>query len=144
MLEVTKLDAMNYDHWMMIKETIMKAAPKTQRVTKEMMVNMRAEMVRGKINGWLYSNGSPMAVLLTMITEDAILDKREMLIYAASGLKKLSLTDMVHGLKKLKEYAADQGCTHITAYSIVPTVVKIAKLLGGDVDTRYISMPLEG
>ncbi len=61
-----------------------------------------------------------------------------LMIYAVSGYKFISEELWAEGFDIIKEFAKQNKCKYIAAYSCVPRIVAVAKSMGGDVDTTFI------
>ena len=131
-------------NWDTIENVIERAAPPTVQVNQTLLDNLQQSFIAGEMEALMLFNGNPMAIILTTIREDKILGKRELLIYAGAGMRPLSSDDWAQCYERVREYAKAYRCTHITALTKVPKVIKMAEILGGDVETRYISIPLGG
>ena len=130
--------------WELVIHAVKQAAPPTVKVTPALLDNIRKALMWHEMAAWMYSNESPFGVVLTVIREDSIMGKKELLLYCVAHLRNLTWAEWKESYKKTRLYCLAQGCTHITAYTVAPGVARIAKRLGGNVDTRYISIPLGG
>jgi len=143
-VKVRQLSARKRSEWQRICSAVVKAAPPTVEVTDRLLDDLRDEINAGRMSAWSFSNGSPIGVALTSIREDRILGRRDLLVYAAAADRKISYPEWEACFQKLKAHALSQNCTHITAYSNVQRIAEVAAAVGGDADTRYISIPLGG
>lgn len=130
--------------WGMIESTFRRAAEKTIVVTDDVIGRFRAALLSGEMDAWLFGESNPIGIAVTMIREDVILGRRELIIYAAANLQKLTLKDWGNCFEEIREFAMLAGCTHISYYTKVPRLFEVAQLLGGDAETRYVSIHLEG
>lgn len=122
-----------------------KKRPPSMSFTPEVMQECRRAIAAGTMVGfWFSADYEPFGICLTTIRDDGILHTRELIIYAAANLRKLSLEDWQGCFKKIKAYAQSVGCTHISFYTKVPRLFEVAALLGGDTETRYVSIPIGG
>lgn len=143
-LTVKKLDPRRSDDWLQMMKVLMKAAPPTVKMTDQILDRCRSELLDGKMEGWLFSDGAPMSIALTKIRNDFLLGKKELLIYAAAHLRKMTESDWDACFEKMRLHSVSKGCTHMTCYTIVPRIMEMAARMGGDIETRYISIPLGG
>lgn len=143
-LRVSKLDPRRNDHWLIMKKVIVKAAPPTVKVDGLLLARAHSELMDGKMEGWYFSDGSPLAVAITKIREEYILGKKEMLIYAAAHLRKMNEAEWDVCFAEMALHSLSMGCTHMTCYTIVPRIMEMAARMGGDIETRYVSIPLGG
>jgi hypothetical protein len=144
MINIRPMSPRSHKDWELVKHAVKQAAPPTVKVTPALMDNIRKALLWKEMSAWLYSNGTPFAVVLTVICEDSIMGKKELLLYCVAHLRNITWKEWDESYEKTKLYCQSQGCTHITAYTVIPGVARLAKRLGGDVDTRYISIPLGG
>lgn len=144
MLKVKHLDARRKDHWQQMMVVVAKAAPPTVTITDVILDRVRSALLAGELDGWLFSNGTPMGIALTMIREDRLLGKRELIIYAAANLREMSVGDWDQCFVKMRLHSLSKGCTHMACYTVVPRIMEMAQRMGGDINTRYVSIPLGG
>jgi hypothetical protein len=127
-----------------IHDVIKRSAPPTVKITKGLLENIENALFSGEMAAWIYEDGSPIGVSITAIRDDVLLGKRELLLYAVSNLREIRLDEWDKCFLSTRDYALKNGCTHITAYTIVNKIIKMAERMNGNVDTRYISIPLGG
>jgi len=141
---VRKLSPEKSEHWDLVSLMVEKAAPPTVIVDSTLLSNVRKAMLEGSLDGWVFSNSSPIAAALTTIREDPIFGKKEMIIYAAMHLRKMSDAEWDGCFRMLRIHSIVKGCTHIGAYTVVQKIMDMGLRMGGNIDTRYISIPLGG
>lgn len=144
MIEMRELDTKNEpQHWIYCRNAFEKSSP--IKVDSFTFLRLSAALDRGEIKGWKFADGFDfLGVALTAIRKDAIIGRRELIVYAAAASDSLDETKWRGCFEAIKAYALEHGCTHIGYYTIVPRLIRIGKLLGGDTDTHYISIPLGG
>jgi hypothetical protein len=143
-LTVRQLDPRSFDEWNMMQNVVKRAAPPTVEVTPVLLGNIRKALLAGEMSGWMFTADSPLGIVLTMIREDRLLGKREMIIYAAAKLRDLTPEDWRRCFAKMRLHSLKEGCTHMSFYTVVPHVIDMAKCMGWNAETRYVSIPLGG
>jgi len=143
MIEVRKLDPRNYNDWAKMGMVVVRAAPPTVEVTPLVLDNIRAALMSGEMSAWMFSNGTPLGVAITTIRNDNILGCKEMLIYAAAGLRDISKDEWLGCFEKMRSHSKSLGCTHISFYTQVERLVRVAAAMGADPLLRYVQIPLE-
>jgi hypothetical protein len=141
-ITVRKLSAGKAADWKRIAAVIRRAAPPQVQVTDALLDDVRSAINTGEMSAWSFENGTPIGVMVSMMREDRILGRRDLLIYAAAGERRIRDTEWVSCFNKVKSHALANQCTHIAAFSIVDRVIEVAQALGGDVETRYVSIAL--
>lgn len=142
-IQVKSLNVNKLSDWKAIERTVNRAAPPVE-ITLEITSRIRTAISRGEMNAWIFSNGTPIGVALTTIREDKILGWREMIIYAAAGFRDISNNEWMGCYDKMKLHAKSQGCTHISFYTHVNRLLRLAKAMGADPEQRYVQIPLGG
>lgn len=142
-IKVRELRVSNGNEWTAIEYTVHSAAPPVE-VTPETISRIREAIKEGSMKAWLFSNGTPIGVALTTIREDTILGRKEMIIYAAAGLRDISNDEWMGCYDKMRLHSKSHGCTHISFYTHVERLVKVAAAMGASETLRYVQIPLGG
>jgi len=142
-IHVRELKADNVSDWTAIDYTVHRAAPPVE-VTSETIFRIREAIKAGEMKAWLFSNGTPIGVALTTIREDEILGRKEMIVYAAAGLRDISNDEWMGCYDKMRLHSKLHGCTHISFYTHVERLVKLAAAMGASETLRYVQIPMGG
>ena len=120
-----------------------RSAGKSVTVSAAMVERLRKSLETGEMIGFRFAVGpdDEIGVALSMIREDVILGRRELIIYAAASLRKINNTEWAGCFERINEYAAAVGCDHISYYTTVPRLFEVGRILGGS-ETHYISIPV--
>ena len=129
--------------WEAVEYTVCRASPPVE-INPGTIFRVREAIRAGEMKAWMFSNGTPIGVALTTVREDKILDRREMIIYAAAGLRDISNDEWMGCYDKMRLYSKSQGCTHISFYTHVERLVRLAAAMGADPAMRYVQIPLGG
>lgn len=116
------------------------------RPNQEVMENILKALYAGKLQCWAYIEGESklVGVVTTMIMDDDVSLIRKLLIYSMNGFTNVKATQWKDGLEKLIEFAKQNQCNVITAYTINSKVVSLVKKLGGAMEYFiYIGVPNE-
>lgn len=131
--------------WRMIRTTLERAAPPTVKMTEHLISKLRTKLLLKEATAWLFGDDDgPIAVAVTMSREDELLDKKEVLIYAAANLRRMTNDEWDQCFAKMRLHALSRGCTHLTCMTVVKRIIEMAERMGGDTSTRYVSIPLGG
>jgi len=148
MIKLKKIDCFNNNKsslWGQIEDVFRRSAPKTIIVDDDMIDRLYSAVVFGDIDVLSLTDENGLAaIILTIIREDSVLGSRELLIYAGAAFRKLSWQDWAQCINCVSKYAAAHKCKEITALTMVPKVYDMAARVGGNINTRYISIPVEG
>jgi len=79
---------------------------------------------------------------ITMVTKNLFDKGKNLLIYGVYGYGLDNREAWESGFKTLAIFAKSEGCSRITGYSSVSSIIKLAERLGGDVSQRFISIPV--
>lgn len=140
LVKLLKRDIIN--HWGMIEESF-KHAPNADQLYDNRHKIMETLLI-GKADVWCTIREDEIrTVLLTSMIYDPITLEKGILLYYTHALKPTEDIDWAEGIVTLKRYAKAEGCTHVVAYSKVPKVIEMARLVGGDIDTRMLTFKVE-
>jgi len=91
------------------------------------------------------SNGGNIieGLIITVVTNDMFGEGKNLLIYSLFGYN-MSTREAWRGAgKSLALFARSKGCSRITAYTNVSSLIKLAEGLGGTADQRFVSIPID-
>ena len=133
--------------WDVVKHAIEASTPPTTTWTPNMLNKILTSLLCGKAQCWFGyvvkgEERKLKVVLVTNILYDDISDTRNLLIYSAYSYEDTDRSDLLSGFKTLVKYAASKNCKNIVAYSNVPSIINLAKRLGGETSQTFISLPL--
>ena len=84
-----------------------------------------------------------LGILTTQIKEEGVSGEKALLIYTLYGVQQMTLADFEANMQGLQNYAREQGCQRVVAYTIIDNVIKLAERLGADVSTRFLIFKVE-
>jgi hypothetical protein len=147
MIKLKKIDCFNNDKsslWGQIEDAFRRSAPKTMIVDDDMIDRLCSAIVFGDIDVLSLTDENGLAaIILTIIREDSVLESRVLLIYAGAAFRKLTWADWAQCIEGAMKYASDHKCKEITGFSLVPKVYEMAARVGGNINTRFFSIPVE-
>ena len=82
-------------------------------------------------------------IIITIITRDLFGEGRNLLIYSLFGYSMETKEAWRGGAKALALFAKSTQCSRITAYTDVPSLLKLVENLGGTANQRFISIPVD-
>ena len=82
-------------------------------------------------------------IIITVITRNLFGEGRSLLIYSLFGYSMDTKEAWRGGAEALALFARSNGCSRITAYTDVPSLIKLAENLGGTANQRLISIPVD-
>jgi len=130
-------------YWEDIKEGIESTLPlgipgRSQRIL--------AGLLSGRVQAWVsYRRGDKTVVdgaVLTRIVEDDIDGTRDLLIYCLWAIGETHESTWTEGLKALLDYGRGKGCNRAIAYSDVPMIVGLTKLMNGEARYVFLTWPI--
>jgi hypothetical protein len=127
-----------------IKEALQNAAPPFVEITEEKIERTMGALFDGRIEAWLIIFGEVLGIVLTRISEDDLLDLRDLLVYCIYLQDGCRMSDEMWDdcYDRLSDYCSAFGCVAITAYTIVERVRRMALRMGGRVDVSYVRVPV--
>ena len=81
-------------------------------------------------------------LIITMITKSLFDEGKNLLIYSLYGYSMDNKEAWEGGFRTLATFARADGCSRITGYTNVSSLIKLVEKLGGDIDQRFISIPV--
>lgn len=111
------------DHWDEIKEGIRSSLPPIARSDDDGMVTVLASLLSGSLQGWVVvDDSSPdqpiLAILTTAILNEFGSGARFLLVYSLCGYAPLLAPIWKDLLRSLGEFAKEERCQKIIAYTV--------------------------
>ena len=118
-------------YWKIIEASVKKSLMKDQADTPEKRNNILRALLIGHLVCWFYKEDSSKikSVILTAVVKDEYIRQKNLLIYAAMGLK-INAEGWTACYDTLETYAKGIGCDKIIFYTANPRLIKIAKFFG--------------
>lgn len=130
MIEMVSLSAALSEDWELIESSFRRAGSSIC-ITEDMVGRLREAIESGRMKAWLFiSDESPLGVMLTVERIDIVLGRKELVVYAAAGLRLVTNSEWIDCLEHVKEIAREAQCKYISFYTSVSRIKKIAALLG--------------
>lgn len=135
--------------WDMIRHALENSPPLTTEIHYESWINeILTSAMSGQIEVWASYRKDDGArfegIVLTSFEIDRFIKKRSLLIYYVFTYRDTTRKTWAEGLRTLAKYAKSRKCSRIVAYSNVPEMIEMAKVLGGDTSITFISFELGG
>lgn len=133
--------------WDIIKYALDESLPLIVIRNNDTMNNILASLLNGSLQCWVSyekseEKGTINGLIITTIAIDFASKTKNLLVYAAYAYKNNDLSVWKTGYETLAKWAKFRNCSNITAYSDNLRVIKLAKLLSGDVSQTFISIPI--
>lgn len=80
-----------------------------------------------------------IGIVITTVVNDIWAGNKSLMIYLIYSYGKSEMEDWIDGLETLKKFAASIGCDKVVAYTPLPQLAKMGKMLHADVE-YYISI----
>lgn len=133
-------------HWEKIGYAIERALPPIMdsRAAESRMNDVLESILAGRLDIFIYidydEDEKPTIYATVAVAELTPItgDKKEMLIYALYGHRKVGEKIMFEGFELLRKYAQSRGCAVITSYTNHETMKEYAKGLSGSQSFTYI------
>jgi len=136
-------------YWEDIKAAVQAAVPPLAQSEQANMTQFLENLLMGRLHVWVLveqkgegpeATYDTKAFVITTIWKDIGTGARNLLIYALYGYSLISEELWRDGLACLRKFARAENCHQIVAYTRVPRIVEVVRLLGGDTDTRLITL----
>jgi len=130
-------------YWEDIKEGIEKTLPsgipgRSQRI----LTGLLSDRVQAWVSYQREDKAVVDGVVLTRIVEDDIDGTRDLLIYCLWAIDETHESTWTVGLKALLDYGRGKGCSRAIAYSDVPMIVGLTKLMNGEARYAFLTWPI--
>ena len=131
------------EKWDIMKGCIHSALPPTSLDTEVHMTNILEAILCGKMVCWAFEVEEQVKYLIvTQVIEDDVTHTRNFFVFALVSILPVTMEEWQEGFITLQTYAKYILCDLVSAYTKNPRIMQIVKHLGGDVETRYLQMPL--
>ena len=132
-------------YWGGISEAISKSLPPFTINDKERMLVILKSLMSGIMQCWLLHEIEDdkitlYAIMTTEFSIDPASQTKNLLIFSLYGLQPAPSGLWEDGYKTLRLYAKVNRCQSIIAFTDVPEVLSIISKLGGDINTRLITL----
>lgn len=131
--------------WDIIRYGIMSVPSPIADVSPEGVRNILKNLVMGTVQCWasferdeLNGGDKINGFVLTTIAEDYVSGNKFLNIYDLFFTTTPKEELLEEGIKAIEEFAKANKCNKITAYSVVPGVIKIADRCGFKTDCRFL------
>lgn len=84
----------------------------------------------------------PVGLVVAYVQIEPVALKKSLLLYAVYGFDKLSLGDLVEGIKEIVAAAKEVGCTSIHALSDDERMIKLVGKLGFSTNVRLLTLEI--
>lgn len=136
-------------YWEDIKTALVAAVPPLGQSDQAHVSQFLENLLLGRLQAWLLiekkGEGEQVtydikALTVTTVWRDLGTGAKNLLIYALYGYSFVEPALWKDGLEALRKFARAEGCHQIVAFTKVPRVIQIAKELGGDSETRLVTL----
>lgn len=143
MLTLLTLDQVS-THWDIIKYGLEQSLPPIVADHPDKMNRVLTSLLSSKAQCWAsYVKKDKMrrfeGIVVTRILLDDVSNTKNLLIYAIYGYDLVDNESWLNGLKALAEYADNNSCAQIVAYTNLEHVIELAKHLGADTSFTFLS-----
>lgn len=129
----------------LIKEALCNAAPPFVEMTESKQGKILLALQEDRMTAWLITfNQETYAIALTKIIQDDCMEERDLLLYCAYAVRKLTEEMWDDCFMRMAKYALAMNCTAMTAYTVVERIKEMAVRMGGNISTVYLNIPLTG
>ena len=130
------------EDWTAISEGIDLALPPiADEKAPDRMDKILSALMDGRMKCWILSVGEEPYVLMTLtITQDNMTGTKNLCLYSLYGYRPISYKIWHLLLKEGQTFARKAGCNKIIAYSSLPRVLDLVKILGGDSSYHLITL----
>lgn len=136
-------DQVSY-HWDVLSYGIQQSLPPVTYDSPKRLNRILESIMMEEMECWIATQDKRVTgIVVTCEIYEKNSDVKDLLIYCLYGFDKLSPKLIKEGLHTLKIYAASKGLKRITAYSNVPSVIKLMKTFGSE-DWQYLTIPANG
>lgn len=138
-------------YWEDIKAALVSAVPPLAQADQGHVTQFLENLVMGRLQAWTLvekkgegekATYDIKALVVTTVWRDLGTGAKNLLIYALYGYSFVSPDLWKEGLEALKKFARAEGCHQIVAFTKVPRVIQIVEGLGGNSDTRLITLEI--
>lgn len=136
-------------NWALIAPAIENSLPPTADSNINRMTLILENLLKGEMQCWLIypddikledaDKQSLLGVMVTTVVVDTGTLAKNLLIYSLYGFKVVDLSVYRDCLSTLRIAAREVGCSKIIAYTNVDGAAQLAKRLGANTDTTFVS-----
>jgi len=135
-------------YWHDVSLAIERSLPPVVGEHPDKMNRILERLLTGEMQCWAaYRKNEEIQFIgfvVTTVTTDYCSMTRNLLLYCICGFEKTNLQDWKEGYIALVKYGHAMQCNRIVAYTKQENLINLAKRMGGEVDYRFISVPLDG
>jgi len=132
--------------WNVIGKAIEESLPDTLSREHVTMESVLHSILTERSYIWGYfkdkNAGLPALFVMTTVTFDPVSMRESLLIYSIYAYEQMQHSDWVEILETLKEYARGLGCVNLTGYTSVVEIMKLVKMLDGQIHQAFLEFPL--
>ena len=133
--------------WDVIKYAVEESLPPIVGDHPDRMNRILASLLCGKTECWASYNKNESSIrfegiVLTKIIYDDASDTRNLLMYCLYGYEDVNKESWFEGVGILAKYAKSKKCSKITAYTEIPYMIDMAKMLGGEAKYTFVSFDI--
>ena len=131
--------------WDEIKESIIQCIPSFGEKSQRALNVLLESLLSNKVQAWvMYEEKDDKkilhAVIVTSFYYDIGTETKSLLIYAAYGYKYIVDEMWKDSVDTLKTFAKANDCFRVLAFSSVPRVIQVARMMGAKTDEVLLSL----
>lgn len=127
--------------WELLSPWVALTLPAEVDLNEKTTANILGAVLGNRLVAWLiHEDEVPQGVMLTQLLIEPFSDRIDLLIFSLAIPGKLSTTSWKNDIDLLRQYAKEQGCSNITAYTNNPVVIRLAERLGETQVTSYLKV----
>lgn len=130
--------------WHIIAPMLAQSLPPEIAVSRDILTNMLAAILRGDLHVWLEQDASKpdqyRALVTTTVWKDPVVCIDRLAIYNLYILHEVPIEDWKAGLTTLRLFGESLGCSGLVGFvdSEDARYVKFLQMLGGELSTRIV------
>ena len=133
------------NYWDILSYGIQQSLPPITYDSPKRLTRILESIMMEEMECWIGTKDKTITgIIVTCEIYEKNSDVRDLLIYCLYGFDRLSPKLIKEGMHTLKEYAASKGLKRITAYSNVPSVIRLMKTFGSGEAWQYLTIPANG
>lgn len=134
------------EHWNEIKEHMRVGLLPFVAVDEEHLTTLLESMLAGVMNVWILFTKEPLkmyGMATTTFIWDPVTLTKNLVLFSISSYSTIT-PDLWNEVKKvLSDYAKENKCNNVIAYSSVPDVIRLAQLEGADISTHLLQWRID-
>ena len=133
------------EKWEMYGNVVEQSMPPYIKYKYEIKVNVLYAIMQEKAVVWEYKGADKRTkcICITAVQTDVITRYETLLIYAIHAIEDMQLGEWQEFLSTIRAYAKSLGLDTIVAFTNVPAIYKLVKLLKGKIEVGLIEIPVE-